>query len=388
MREEYKFYYDESEHSRIINQNTLTSRNYYDNFVTVIVGWKKSDEETIKKRYEEFENKYEYRKTNGELKSESFKNKWLKYGFSSVSKKNLEYIEDFLAIFDDSVMVYSSVFSKVEYVIKQIIRNCNNTTLANTNHIMYTLTKAINVYHPRKVIESLCGEKEDFLVVLKEFLMEKIQQNKANFELKDAENKAFIDMLILLNEVNEEKKLEWNYESGFVGFKKYLDEMGIEEYTMVIDREGDEQKTLNSAGKVGLKNFTDGDSKQYFGIRMADMFAGLMTKIMKELSTSLKPSDVNNYTKKCLLDEKWFVLDERQLGLYKKLFHVVWEVNNAWYKFFSGIFSDDLIEFTTLLAFLNHFNNAEEIKNDGYRMQAEYYNYNVCERLLKEYKRM
>ena len=37
----YKFYYDESEHSRKINYNTVTAPNYYDNFVTVVVGWSK-----------------------------------------------------------------------------------------------------------------------------------------------------------------------------------------------------------------------------------------------------------------------------------------------------------------------------------------------------------
>ena len=31
----YKFYYDESEHSRKINYNTVTAPNYYDNFVTL-----------------------------------------------------------------------------------------------------------------------------------------------------------------------------------------------------------------------------------------------------------------------------------------------------------------------------------------------------------------
>ncbi len=39
----YKFYYDESEHSRKINYNTVTAPNYYDNFVTVIVGCEKKE---------------------------------------------------------------------------------------------------------------------------------------------------------------------------------------------------------------------------------------------------------------------------------------------------------------------------------------------------------
>ena len=43
----YKFYYDESEHSRKINYNTVTAPNYYDNFVTVIVGWSKEKEKEV-----------------------------------------------------------------------------------------------------------------------------------------------------------------------------------------------------------------------------------------------------------------------------------------------------------------------------------------------------
>ena len=35
----YQFYYDETEHSRVINQNTISAENFYDNFISVIVGW-------------------------------------------------------------------------------------------------------------------------------------------------------------------------------------------------------------------------------------------------------------------------------------------------------------------------------------------------------------
>lgn len=72
----YKFYYDESEHSRKINYNTVTAPNYYDNFVTVVVGWSKENEKEVFKKYEAFENKYADRKDkNGELKSTTLKQK-------------------------------------------------------------------------------------------------------------------------------------------------------------------------------------------------------------------------------------------------------------------------------------------------------------------------
>ena len=118
--------------------------------------------------------------------------------------------------------------------------------------------------------------------------------------LKEAENRAFTEILFFIDEAYQVTKLEWNYESGFIGFKKYLKELGIESYAMIIDREGDKEKTLNAANRVGLENITEGDSKEYFGIRMSDMLAGLMSKMMKELSTALTPTDVNNYTNKCL----------------------------------------------------------------------------------------
>ena len=80
----YTFYYDESEHSRKINYDTINSNNYYDNFVTMIVGW--SDEEAnILQRYATFENKYADRKDhNGEIKSTMLKQKQFKYGFASL----------------------------------------------------------------------------------------------------------------------------------------------------------------------------------------------------------------------------------------------------------------------------------------------------------------
>ena len=53
----YNFYYDESEHSRIINLSTITGETYYDNFLTAIVGWNSKKEADIKRKYLAFEEK-------------------------------------------------------------------------------------------------------------------------------------------------------------------------------------------------------------------------------------------------------------------------------------------------------------------------------------------
>ena len=55
----------------------------------------------------------------------------------------------------------------------------------------------------------------------------------------------------------------------------------------MIDQEGKVSHTLNSAIDVGLENVTEEDSKDYIGIRMADMLAGLISRLMQSLKISL-----------------------------------------------------------------------------------------------------
>lgn len=56
------FFYDETEHSRKINYQTVISSNYYDNFITAIVGWSSEEDANISEKYLAFEEKYDYRK--------------------------------------------------------------------------------------------------------------------------------------------------------------------------------------------------------------------------------------------------------------------------------------------------------------------------------------
>lgn len=61
----YNFFYDETEHSRKINYDTIMAENYYDNFTTAIVGWNIEKEGQICSKYIGFETKYDYRKRTG-----------------------------------------------------------------------------------------------------------------------------------------------------------------------------------------------------------------------------------------------------------------------------------------------------------------------------------
>ena len=381
----YHFFYDETEHSRKINYQTITASNYYDNFISVIVGWLSEDEDRIKDRYLGFETKYEFRKVNGELKSQTMKARDLRLGFASLNKNTVGFYDDLISLYDENIIIYLSVASKIEHIINQLLRDYHNNALVNTNYMKYSIIKTINVYRPQKLIEAIYSKPQVFIDELRSFLKNQIAQNQTDIVLKERENQAYKEILMILDDAERLESLEWTYFTPFDGFRKLLIEMNIEDYQLIIDRDGDGSHTLNTALYEGLQNVSEKDSKDYVGIRMADMLAGLISKLMQSLKLAL----TNNYKageiKKTLLDSGWFSLNQKQLDLYKKLYRVICENNNYWYQIYSGIYSDDLVSFVALLQFMNHFEDATMIRNSEVKMLPEYYNAFVCERLQERY---
>ena len=247
----YIFFYDETEHSRKINYETVTANNYYDNFITGIVGWKAEEDECISDRYLAFESKYAYRKKDGELKSRTMKAKDFRLGFASLNNHTIEFYEDLVSLFDEKIIIYFSVFSKIEYVISQLFVNYHSSMFVDVDYMKYSIIKAINVYRPQNVIEAIYKEPQIFVKELRSFLEDRIIKNQANTTLKEHENQAFQEILLLLEDTEVSETLDWSYFAPFDGFKKLLTEMNVNEYQLMIDREGKESHTLNSAKNVG-----------------------------------------------------------------------------------------------------------------------------------------
>lgn len=384
----YKFYYDESEHSRKINYNTVIAPNYYDNFVTVVVGWAKEKEKEVFKKYEDFENKYADRKDrNGELKSTTLKQKKLECGLASLDKANTQFIMDFLSIFDESTKLYFSVASKIEYLVLQLFICYQNNCFINADEFKYSITKALVLYRPQNVIKSIYDDNpEEFVEELKRFFRERIECNRSNMSLKEQENEAFENILYILDDISAIPELQWDYRMPFSGFTKYLQEEQIKNYALVLDKEGEQNeasRTMQAACEVGLSNVTEENSKDSCGLRMADTMAGIISKLLKALCDELHYHSIAEGTEKKLLSTKWFQLNETQLDLYK----IICKWDNAWYKSYAGIYSDDLVCFIGLLGYMAHFENAEQLVNEKLEMQSEYFNGYVCQQLSDYFNR-
>ena len=305
----YKFYYDESEHSRKINYKTVTAPNYYDNFVTVVVGWAKEKEKEVFKKYEDFENKYADRKDrNGELKSTTLKQKKLECGFASLDKANTQFIMDFLSIFDESTKFYFFVASKIEYLVLQLFRGYQNNFIIDADAIKYSITKALVVYRPQNVIQSIYDDNsKEFVEELKRFFRERIECNRSNMSLKEQENEAFENILYILDDISAIPELQWDYRMPFSGVAKYLREEQIKNYALILDKEGEQNeasRTMPAACEEGLSNVTEGNSKESCGLRMADMMAGIISKLLKALCDELHYHSIAEGTEKKLISTK------------------------------------------------------------------------------------
>jgi hypothetical protein len=192
---------------------------------------------------------------------------------------------------------------------------------------------------------------------------------------------------MLLDDVSTIKTIDWNYDISFDGFKKYLAERSIENYSLTIDKEGENGNTAKAAERVCLTTVAEADSLTSCGIRMADMLAGLISKLLKALHNALRYTSEEEQVSKKILNSSWFVISEQQLALYKKLHNVAVDLNKSWYKAFSGIYSDDLTVLIAFLNFMSHFESVEAIKSD-ISMQGEYFNAYACESLSDYYQRV
>ncbi len=381
----HDFYYDESEHSRKITSKTVKSNNYYDNFVSVIVGWPKEKEQAVHKKHLAFEEKYAARKNKkGELKSETLKQSQFDFGFASMNKYNVQFVDDFLSLFDEEFNLYFFIASKIEYLVLQLFAEYKSNFFLDADAMKYSITKALVMYRPKKVIDCIFNSPESFVDVLKEFFRERIECNKENIELKRQESQAFEAVLYYLENVSVVPKLDWTYYMPFDGFREYLKEEKITDYFLTLDKEGEEgqeSKTLQSARLIGLQNTAEVDSLSSCGVRIADMMAGIMTKLLKSLCDSLRYHSPEEGVQKKILADRWFQINEAQLGLYKKLYKIICEWDHAWYKSYAGIYSDDLVTFIALLNYMNHFESVKQIHDEGLSMQGEYFNSFACKQL-------
>lgn len=387
--ESYTFFYDESEHSRKINYSTIQADNYSNNFVTVILGYNDiyiADKEKI---FSKLKNKYSSRLIKDEFKSKSLN---LSYGFASLKKDGIEFLQDLLEVTKGNANICFSVMNKMEFIINQIFKEDHSHYkpgyYINMSNLRYSLSKSISLYRPKGILEAIYNDG-DVVFEIKKFASERLIANESNLKLKRRENEMFEALIEILSTFNKNFKVDWNYEGAFKDFNKYLKSNKIKNYKLIIDKEGKidaDSETYLSAKRMKMKNVSERDSKKEFGIQLADLIAGIISKFIKRLDDETMYKNFKEATQKKLLSKEWFSIDESQFELYKLFYKSLINSTDVSTKAYSGEYVDGLIRFISLLKYFNNFNSFEEYDVINHEKHIEKYNEESVIRLDKFYK--
>ena len=378
----FNFYYDESEHSRKLTLKTLTAEEFYDGFTAVVVGWDENDEPAIEEAY--LEAKY-LSSSSRELKSTALPKKQFEYGFRSLSKANAGLVGDFLALLDEKVHVYLFYSSKIENLVKQLISCYRGIPYISADSLEYSLTKLLIQYRPHSVVEALYESPDKLIDELRRFLDIRVERNKANPELKRLETEQCLRIREFLDSVDPIDDIDWDYRPAFDGVGRYLGERDyINDWGLFIDRE---DKTTAAARECGFSNVRQIDSKDSFGVRMADMLAGILAKLFKAVRHEMAYATPADEVCKGLFDDKWFEIDDCRLVLYKQLHEVLLVNDKSWFKVYGGAYADDLVVTFSLLNFFAETSDAVTLRAGGRNLPEEFNAY-CCADLEVHFKRM
>lgn len=355
----YSFFYDESEHSRRLTKDTLVADNFAENFVASIVGYPEHICSNVKNDYSAFEEKYKKTFTIiGELKSTIIRPKKYTSGLCSFRKEDLCFISDLLdIIIKHDLFLYICVFNKLEYIIIQLLNSYKNSLFVNADSLKYSISKLVSLYRPQNVYESFYLNDDSFISELKEFL-NKIKNENQKERKRELETSAIDQALILLEDSSTDFSIDWNYKLAFWGFKNYLSEININDYRLIIDKEG-EGKTLKSAQSEGLKNCQEDDSVNNEGLRITDFVVGIISSFLKAIQNSFESGPTKETEKLLFLKKNWFRIKQEHLDIYKKLKTLIIDQHKTWYKTYCGCYSDNFIY---LICILNYFGSFDDIE--------------------------
>ncbi len=397
------FYFDEANYDRKItykpekNEVNILGPQNWDTFVGVFIGIKKENLIKFENSYLDFEEKYKNKFLNGdlskELKGEIIRNKNFKNGFSTFNKDTVEFYSDFFDILINNNCIFQLIcFSKIERVIDTAFNDYKDFLRFKGVYIrpfIYSITKYIYTYKYLELAEKLflyseSEEKINIIKLLSDSINETLEEI-SSFKRKEREINALrqlkniFDLLDFNISVNE--KISWDCSRNFEGFNLLLKELGKRpnEISLFLDEDkinfNAAQNSEKYYGKYGkLKSC---NSKDFIGIRVADILATFFSKLSKASEEELAEDYENGIDeKRKLIKKEWFTLNNKQFMLIKKLQCLF--NKSFYYSTYFSYYTDFIRTIFYYLEYIFSFNSFEEYeRNYDYESANNY----IIERL-------
>lgn len=383
------FFFDESFHSRKINKKTVEDKEFFDNYVMTGIGCIRKDLYKNEILYKQFEEKFKEEfsiNENDELKSKIVKKDQYKYGIKSFNKKSLELYKAFWELMNQSDYIYYiCAISKLEYILTQF--NYNIWGVRDYRSFVYSIVKAVNVYRPKEVLKALLEENELLLEELIKFLRRKISENENN-PIKVHENISFKECITILEEINGKNiNFKWKYNNIFIGFKKLVNELGLNDVKVVIDKEGNpNNNTASACKKEGFKNVIEKDSKKSITLRCTDLMCGFISKMMRAIYEDTKTTDDEEYRERKILNKSWFEINKEQFLIYKNIAKYFKKHSKYYWSTYISIYFDSFFQFIDLIYYFDGFENFEDFNCIDSNSHRERYNGFIINHMSGKFK--
>ena len=280
---------------------------------------------------------------------------------------------------------YICAISKLEYILTQF--NYNIWGVRDYSSFVYSIVKAVNVYRPKEVLKALFEENDLLLGELVKFLRRKISENENN-PIKVHEIISFKECITILEEINGKNiNLKWKYNNIFIGFKKFVNELGLNNVRVVIDKEGNpNNNTANACKKEGFKNVIETDSKKNITLRCADLMCGFISKMMRAIFEDTKTTDDQEYRERKILNKNWFEINEEQFLLYKDIAKYFKKYSTYYWSTYISIYFDSFFQFIDLIYYFDMFENFEKFNSIDSNNHRERYNGFIINHIREKFK--
>lgn len=328
-------------------------------------------------------------KYNEEIKTAYlFKRKKFKYGFNSSNNKELSYANQILDLcLNNELNICNASVHKIGTIISTRLKEWIlriNKTLNHPNELLlfYSFTKYLQNNASKEVYDKLFDTRINSYELLKEIktdLNNIINENIGNKRME----KQVINYKELLFYIEKSKKLNFN--------SNFTTEYKMDWHKIIFQLESWLSKNMSKNfteinnsyiyldnglpkeefEKLNVKNVYDGlDSKEYYGLRIADFIAVIVGNYISLLSEQSK-HDENDLTKIIRLDSNWFNSSIQQFKIIKKLSRVLLEENSSVIK--HDVFFDDTFHFELYLKYYNTFDNYSDFQKRNSNEHSEYF---------------
>ena len=398
MSKDYNFYFDETYHDKAITLSdsklNILADNILDDYIGFFWGTREDKTPEILELFSRFETEQKAAfsmPSEKELKSRSFSNNQFKYGVKSFSSVLLDfYTKLFDACIDQKLIFQMEIISKMEILVRRLFpdrewfrRNCFVYDV-----FVYSFSKMLVNYNHQGLIDVLCrldgASNEECIDVLNKTVLNIIAAGE-NVARKGAEVHIYKQFLPIFNcpglTINAVGIQKWIYFANFDGLCNLLKELSINprRINLYIDKE---DNTVAAAQAYPFKLAIGVESKENIGVRVSDWLVGFIGKmiwglihdpqVVEEKVEDIEAIKTPDFSRRRLINSKWFELNEKQFDCYKKAARCFITQQPHKWTILHCAYADHSIQFTTLLRYIDQFDFEQYIQTDSEKHRDKY----------------